>query len=447
MGRHADDDTDKDAEHDKEDNDHDPNSRVRSERCRGRDAPVFVVPHLSGKSQMTGRDRLWRTCAYYGAFIGLGLVLSSLGPTLPALADLAQVSLGALSTVFVARSSGYLAGAMLGGRLFDRFPGHPLMASMLAVMALTMALAPLSPSLTVLTCVFVCLGIAEGTLDVGGNTLLTWLYPTGLGPWMNGLHFFFGVGAMLSPLIVSYAMGFDGSVTFAYWTLAALLIPVILMLLWLPSPPIAAHAREEGLSLRKHRTTIFLVAGLLFATVGAEVGLGNWIFTYALTQQVADESGAALLTSAFWGAFTLGRLLGIPLAARMAPTMILLLCYGGGALAAAVALLQPETVGVVWITTIVSGLAVAPMFATVLSLAGRHMPITGRATGWFFVGSSAGGMTIPWVIGQLFETAGPTSVYVVALVNLAVGLLMYALFVSNHSTRRHRCSRTDDSSS
>ncbi|HCL29145.1 MAG TPA: hypothetical protein DIC52_11995 [Candidatus Latescibacteria bacterium] len=386
---------------------------------------------------MTGGDRLWRTCAYYSAFIGLGLVLSSLGPTLPALAKLTGVSLGSLSTVFVARSSGYLAGAVLGGRLYDRFPGHPLMASMLGVMALTMALAPLSPSITALTCVFVCLGVAEGTLDVGGNTLLTWLYPSGLGPWMNGLHFFFGVGAMSSPLIVGYALGHPyGSVTIAYWCLAALMLPAILMLLLLPSPQIAGHARQQGGALRAHRTTIFLLAGLLFAAVGAEVGFGNWIYTYALTQQVAEESGAALLTSAFWGAFTFGRLLGIPLAARLAPTSILLLCFLGCAVGSAVALLQPQAVGMVWVATIVSGLAVAPMFATVLSLAGDRMPITGRATGWFFIGSSTGGMTVPWVIGQLFEPLGPTSIFVVALVNLGVGLVVYTVFVMRGPARQ-----------
>lgn len=384
---------------------------------------------------MTGRDRLWRIGAYYAAFVGLGLVLSSLGPTLPALADLTGVSLSALSTVFLARSGGYLAGAMLGGRLYDRFPGHPLMAAMLAVMAAMMLLAPRCPSLTILTLVFVVLGIAEGSLDVGVNTLITWLFPRGLGPWMNGLHFFFGVGAMLSPLIVGFLMDqFDGGVTIAYWSLAAALVPVIVVLLVLPSPAIAAHARDGGGSLGPHRKTIFLVAGLLFATVGAEVGFGNWIYTYAVTQQVIDASGAALLTSAFWGAFTLGRLLGIPLAARMAPQLILLLCLAGCALASAVALLMPQAVNVVWLTTIASGLAVAPMFATVLSLAGSRMPITGRATGWFFIGSSAGGMTIPWVIGQLFESAGPTSVYVVALANLALGLVVYTLFVLRPSS-------------
>ena len=93
------------------------------------------------------------------------------------------------------------------------------------------------------------------------------------------------------------------------------------------------------------------------------------------------------------------------------------------------ALAWPQGAGVVWVATIVSGLAVAPMFATVLSMAGGRMPITGRATGWFFVGSSVGGMTVPWVVGQLFESAGPTTVFVVALVNLGVGMVMYGVFV------------------
>ncbi len=379
---------------------------------------------------MNRTGRLWRVGAYYSAFVGLGLVLSSVGPTLPALADLTSVSLGALSSVFLARSTGYLVGALLGGRLYDRFPGHPLMAGMLALMALTMVLAPLSPTLLVLTAVFVVLGTAEGTLDVGGNTLLTWLFPTGLGPWMNGLHLFFGLGAMLAPLIVSFTMGpMQGTVSTAYWSLAALLIPVIALLLLLPSPPIAAHARKHTESLAQHRTTIILVAGLLFAAVGAEVGLGNWIFTYALEQKVADEGGAALLTSAFWGVFTFGRLLAIPLAARMAPAAILLLCLAGCAVGTIIALVQPQGVTVIWAATLISGLAVAPIFATVLSLAGERMPITGRATGWFFIGSSAGGMTVPWVVGQLFESVGPGSVFLVALANLGVGLVIYAVFV------------------
>jgi hypothetical protein len=50
------------------------------------------------------------------------------------------------------------------------------------------------------------------------------------------------------------------------------------------------------------------------------------------------------------------------------------------------------------------------------------MPISGRAMGWFFVGSSAGGMTVPWVIGQLFEPVSPQAMFWVILIDVGLGL-------------------------
>jgi FHS family Na+ dependent glucose MFS transporter 1 len=390
---------------------------------------------VSDPSDSPPDGRLTKTLAYYGTFIGLGLALASLGPTLPGLAELTGSTLGALSTIFVARSAGYLTGAMLGGRLFDRFPGHPLMAGMLALMAASLALVPLSPSVAILTIVLYAVGFGEGALDAGGNTLLVWLYPTGLGPWMNGLHFFFGIGAFISPLVVSYAIGSDGSVSAAYWILAALLIPFIILVGIQPSPAIARHASHPETGLGQHRGTIWLVAGLLFATVGAEVGYGNWIYTYAMTRNLADAGGAAALTSAYWGAFTLGRLAGIPLAARATPTTIMNLCFGGIIAASLAILSHPDTEWLLWAGTIAAGVAVAPMFATVISLAEGRMPISGRATGWFFVGSSTGGMSIPWVIGQLFETHGTDWTFYIVLADVFVGLVVLVIF--NRYAPRH----------
>jgi MFS transporter, FHS family, Na+ dependent glucose transporter 1 len=378
------------------------------------------------------------TFAYFSAFIGLGLVLASLGPTIPDLATRTDSTLSAFSAVFIAHAMGYLVGALLGGRLFDRFAGHPLLAAMLGLIAICMVLVPLCPSLAILLVVFTVMGISEGSLDAGGNTLLVWLYPTGLGPWMNGLHFFFGVGALLSPLIIAGIVAQGGSVALAYWVLAALLLPPMLWLLQRPSPPIATHHVNAPVDLRPHRTTILLTGGLLFAAVGAEVGFGNWLYTFALHQGLADEAGGRLMTSVFWGAFTVSRLLAIPLATRMTPHTMLLLSLLLVGLAASLPLLFLTThvqggsgqiagiagnsVAWLWLTTILGGIAVAPIFATALSLAGSRMPISGRATGWFFVGSSTGGMTIPWIMGQLFESVSPTAVFWVILVDVLLGV-------------------------
>ena len=387
---------------------------------------------MSG-SPVVVAGRRGTTFAYFAAFIGLGLVLASLGPTIPDLAIRTGSSLSAFSAVFIAHSAGYLTGALMGGRLFDRLPGHPLLAGMLAIIAICMALVPLCPTLTVLLVAFTVMGLSEGSLDAGGNTLLVWLYPTGLGPWMNGLHFFFGVGALLSPLIIAGIIEQGYTVAHAYWALAALLLPPMLWLLSRPSPAIPARQVDaEPIDLRPHRATLLLTGGLLFAAVGAEVGFGNWIYTYAVHEGLANEASARMLTSVFWGAFTGGRLLAIPLASRMGPLSILLLCLLVSGVAAILPMVSISSSALLWAGTILGGLAVAPMFATALSLAGSRMPISGRAMGFFFVGSSAGGMISPWIIGQLFEPVSAQSIFWVILVDVVLGLAIVMAF------RRHR---------
>ncbi len=54
----------------------------------------------------------------------------------------------------------------------------------------------------------------------------------------------------------------------------------------------------------------------LFFYVGAEITFGGWVYTYAVTLKLASAAGAAYLTSAFWLAFTVGRLISIPAATR-----------------------------------------------------------------------------------------------------------------------------------
>ncbi|MBS14044.1 MAG: hypothetical protein CME19_20910 [Gemmatimonadetes bacterium] len=393
-------------------------------------AQQLLEDHLrvTDPSSSAHPGRLATTLSYYGAFIGLGLVLASLGPTLPGLAELTGAPLNALSSIFVARSAGYLTGVLLGGRFFDRYAGNALMAGMLSLMAICMALVPLSPSILPLIALLYALGFGEGSVDAGGNTLLVWLYPTGLGPWMNGLHFAFGIGSFIGPLIIAEILAREGSVMSAYWVLAALLVPFILFVGSLRSPQIADHVDSHAETISEHRFTIILVAALLFSAVGIEVGYGNWIYTYAVTLELASPESAAGLTSAYWGAFTVGRLLGIPLAARTPPPAILLLCFAGTIVASVAILLYPESVTVLWVCTCLAGLAVAPMFATVVSLAERRMPISGRVTGWFFVGSSAGGMSIPFIIGQLFEPVSPAWTFNIVLAVVFVGLVVLVIF-------------------
>ncbi len=376
------------------------------------------------------RARLNKTAGYYAAFIALGLTSASLGPTLSGLAANTGTAISQISVLFTARAFGYLLGSLLGGRLFDRMRGHPVMALMLAGMVGSMALVPGLSLLWLLAGAILLIGVAEGVVDVGGNTLIVWVHRGDVGPYMNGLHFFYGVGAFISPLIVGQVLlRSGGDIAWAYWIVALLMLPVVLYVARQPSPVNQDVVEKESAAKPASPVLVALISLFIFLYVGAEISFGGWISTYAVTLGLATPAAAAYLTSGFWGALTVGRLLAIPLAARFRPRTILLVDLLGCMAAVGLILVYPASLTVAWVGSIGAGLFMASVFPTTLSLAERRMPITGQVTSWFFVGASLGSMTVPYIIGQLFESTGPVVTMIAILICLVLAVGVYTRVV------------------
>ncbi|MBN1349452.1 MFS transporter [candidate division KSB1 bacterium] len=379
-------------------------------------------------------NRLPKTIGYYAAIISLGFVTASLGPTLPDLARQTMSGLSAISYLFSIRSFGYFCGSIFGSRLYDKFPGHPLLSGMLFSMVILMFLVPLTPSLWLLLLFWLLTGFASATLDVGCNTLIVWVHGRKVGPVMNGLHFFWGMGAFLSPIIIARAMLIDGQLTWAYWSLAVLLLPAAIWILFFPSPmPVVGD--DEKKDHQSHKTLVVLVALLFLLYVGAESAFGGWIFTYATKRFSVTDTDGRLLTSIYWGALTTGRLLSIPLALKFKPHILLTANFSGCLLSIICLLLFGNDV--LWWATIGFGLSMSSIFPTVLAFAERRLKITGKLTGYFFAGASFGAMILPWLIGQLFESVGPGITMVAILVDmgLAFGIFILLMLHSNRTVR------------
>ncbi len=383
----------------------------------------------------TNRTRLYVTIGYYAAFVALGLTTAALGPTLTDLAANTHTTLSQISVSFTAHALGYLIGSFFGGRLYDRRSGNPVMGAMLLLMALSVALVPVISVLWALIVVLLLVGAFEGASDVGGNTLLVWLHGEKVGPFMNAMHFFFGVGAFLSPVVIARVYIAGGGITWAYWTLAFLIVPIAAAVLRLPSPSSPAGERaapDEQSATALRRTSavlVALIASFFFLYVGVESSFGGWIATYAKTTGLGDATTAAYLTSAFWGALTLGRLVSIPLAARFRLRALLWADLVGCLLSVLVVIAWPGVPAALWIGTFGAGFSMASIFPTMISFAGRHMTTTGKTTAWFFVGASSGGMVIPWLIGQWFETTGPQVTVFIVLASLILNLAMFGVII------------------
>jgi MFS transporter, FHS family, Na+ dependent glucose transporter 1 len=377
---------------------------------------------------VTHARRLAQTTSYFAAFIALGLMAAALGPTLPSLAEQTHTPIRDIGLLFTMRALGYLIGSVQSGFLYDRFRGHPIMAlALLGIMAL-MSLTPLTPVLAGVMVMFLLLGTSEGIVDVGGNTLLVWAHRSDVGPYMNGLHFCFGVGAFIAPIIVAAVVTLGGASLWSYWVLAALSLPAAVALLRLPSPA-PSHSAHAGPSAQINYRLVALIALFFMLFVGAEIAFGGWLASYALALKLTDEATAAYLTSAFWGALTAGRLLAIPIAVRLRPRTMLLCDLLGCVISVGIMIVWSHSLTALWLGALGMGLGMASIFPTTLSFAARRIPITGRVTSWFLVGASLGSMSLPWLIGRLFERLGPPIAMIIVLIDLLAAGVVFAILM------------------
>jgi FHS family Na+ dependent glucose MFS transporter 1 len=371
----------------------------------------------------TSASKLPYLWAYYSALVGVGLMVGVFGPTLGALAGQTHSTLQGISLILAMRTLGYLGGTLLCGRLLDKTAGHPILATAILLAALAVALIPLAPLLSWLAALILVMGFAQGLMDVGSNTLIVWVYREKVGPYLNGLHFFFGLGAFLAPVMVAQSMALSGSYPRAFWALALCLLVPFFILLKVPSPSHQETPEEEkegSAAWDKVLAGLFLAFFFLYG--GSEAGFGAWIYSYATHLQLGDPAESAYLSSLFWGLLGLGRLMGVPVIARVSPQRVLkvmlplvLLSLGG-------LLSFPHSPAALWAGTAGMGLSMACIFPSLLLFGGPRLSgssrVSGKVTSFFFIGSASGGTVLPWVMGQVFEPWGPR-----AALGLALGAL------------------------
>ncbi len=372
---------------------------------------------------MTGPARTRNTIGYCLLFICLGFGMGITGPTLPSLASQTRSTLGDIGAIFFVGSLGYTLGTIVGGRVFDRLrAGHLILGLSQLISAALMAAIPTVGSLPVLLAIVFLNGMPNGMLSTGVNTLLMWTHGEKSGPYINGLHFSFGLGAFMAPTIYAQMLKMGGTYQQAYWVLAGIAVPIALFMLFLRGTPEHPHRQAMKVSGRGDLLVFMpvIIAGMafLFFYVSSEMIFGNWIYTYALTLNLATATQAAYLTSGFWLAFTVGRMISIPVAARFKSQQILGFALTACILITVVIMAAPRSFALLRMCTIGIGFFMAPMWPMGYNLAGQSVKLTATISSVILLGDSLGGMILPSLTGQAVEHVGVQMIIWLLLVSL-----------------------------
>jgi MFS transporter, FHS family, glucose/mannose:H+ symporter len=345
----------------------------------------------------------------------VGMLLALYGPAIPELRTSFGVGGGGSALVLSAHFAGAMAGIAWWG-LEPRLAARSWLQVAVALLvagAFGLAFAPAWP--VVLAGAF-GLGVGFGVVVVEINVLFAKGFGERAAAMLNLLGACFGAGAVLGPLAFAATGGYR--VPF----LAGALLAIVAISLMRDLPRTATSPPAQG----QDRPTPSLVGGfvaLCVLYVGVESGVGGWEAT-SLLASGTGAAAAATWTAGYWAALTVGRLLAIPLALRVAPP---LLAAGSLLLAAAgLALAHNPTLAPAAYT--LTGLCLGPVFPTVLAWLAAVAPGARRSTAMVFAAAQLGGVVLPAVIGRLVDASSPavipTTTLVVVLACLGATLLL-----------------------
>lgn len=352
-----------------------------------------LLTETMGILGMLRRRKIQVTCLYSSFYLWIGLTIAAPGPSLLALARQTGAPLEQIGFIFTVRALTYVAGASSGGFLFDRFDPHRLMLIALSTCLVGTLVVPLARHIGVLAASMAAQGLVMGFLDTGVNSLLFVIHKDGrVEPFMQALHFFFGLGAFISPLVVGAVLDAYGGEVKVAWTILGLVgSPLLLLMLRYPTPgkpeseafyademdPIPAIAASSAANAhsadadsvesaaieptrvnieaadsaaqdadaaaddaaassffarpRSELGVIAASAGILYFAVGIEVCSGSFIPTFSVKSPLIgfNEHQGSSLVASFWASFTLARFVAIFVSVRLSPLQLLCSCLAG----------------------------------------------------------------------------------------------------------------------
>ncbi|WP_137168836.1 sugar MFS transporter [Marinomonas sp. FW-1] len=366
---------------------------------------------------------LTRTALYCAMFIAVGAVAGILGPSLIYLADLIDASVAEISIVFSARAIGNIFGALLAGRMFDRWQGHHYLIVMLLCMVAGLVMVPFSTSLSMLVVLFFLLGATEVSANAGGNMMMLWLHKEKVGSYVTILHLCHSAGCMLAPLILVFAQWTGHGYGAGYWLVAlyAVLLPIFL---WRqPSPTFEVRA-SETVPATKQKASFLAFLVVIFLYVGFEISIAGWISTYAVLSG-EDQNTAAILVTWFFVSLSLGRLISVFLLRWIAPRqgiygLLTLSCTGCLAMVLSDA---PLVLIALWL-----GLGCSAFFPMLFSYANNIMALNGKRTGYVFVCCGFGALFAPSLAGVIIDAFSAKAFpYLLLILALLISLSWHRL--------------------
>lgn len=365
-------------------------------------------------------------------FFVISFLTNIIGPLVPDIIDSYDLSLTVVALLPFAFFIAYGVMSIPSGMLVERFGEKTIMVIAFFVSFLGALLFAWTPKFEMYLVSLFLIGTGMAMLQVAINPLLRvaggeehFAFNSVIG------QLFFGLASFLSPLVYSYLVlniGREGGAdnflinTLAglvpsnlpwislYWVFAVVSLIMVFIIGMTRFPSVELKEDEKVGALQTHmdllkKPMVILYFFGIFAYVGTEQGVANWISEFLQTyHSVNPQTDGAATVSLFWGLMTAGTVLGLILLKFVDSRKVLIGFTLAAMVSLAVALFSPKAVAMIAFPMV--GFFASVMWSIIISLALNSVASHHGSFSGILVTGIAGGAILPLIVGWLGDMLG-----------------------------------------
>ena len=368
--------------------------------------------------------------ALAGFFIS-GVLLSFLGPILPAWQHHLSSDYGIIGLYFAGLVAGLLASVAFAPRLLEhKGVGWTLALACGLAGSVFLYLAFVSPPVSAWWRVggMIMLGFSAGLLHTAMFHAISPMYKHDPAATMNLAGMLFGLGCLAVTLLISGA--------FYAYTAAALqawigVMPALFGWMYFKTPfpphPVPHHPPVRELFTELRSPVAVLLALLLFFQLGNEWAVAGWLSLFLIQRLGISPAGSLLLLAVYWLALLVGRVVAQWILTWVGHARILFLSAAGAILGALILLSTDNRFGAIS-GILLLGAAFAPIYPLLVEKIGHRFPYfhPGFYNGIFSV-AIAGGLLAPATLGFYASLWGIRVVMALPLAGSAIVFVLLLL--------------------
>ena len=376
----------------------------------------------------------------YLAFISLGLPDSLLGAGWPVMHLDLGVEVSYMGIVSMVISGGTIVSSLLSDRLTRKFGTRWVTVVSVFLTAAALFGFSFSDRFWMLILFSIPYGLGAGAIDAALNNYIALHYSA---RHMSWLHCFWGVGTIVSPFIMSYALTSstwnDGYRIVGYIQLGIGALLLATLSVWeINKTPEAQSQKSLGLIGAVKIKGVPLILLGFFAYCAAEATSMQWASTYFVEVKQISEAQAAQLASLFYIGITAGRFISGFLSGKLGDRRMIVI--GACILTCGIVLLFiPADVEVAIAGFIVIGLGCAPIYPSIIHSTPANFGAenSGAIIGIQMASAYVGSTFIPPLFGLIANRLGFNILPVYLLIFVALMIAMTELtFAVTKKARR-----------